>query len=125
MSAAPTFAPFASWLIRLYQLHVSPRKGFRCAYRARHPTRSSCSEFGKRAIERLGVPTGVQLLCRRFRRCHVASQLRSEDADPRRKNRYLDRLGACANPSQPLNLDSEWACCAAEAGGEACCALLT
>lgn len=114
MTATMSMSPLASWLIGLYQRHLSPRKGFRCAYRARHPTRSSCSQFGKRAIERLGVLTGVQLLRRRFRRC--------DRSVPRRTSGYLDRLGACANLSQPL--ESEALCCAAEAGGEACCALL-
>jgi putative component of membrane protein insertase Oxa1/YidC/SpoIIIJ protein YidD len=123
MTAAPTIAPLACWLIRLYQLHVSPRKGFRCAYRARHPTCSSCSRFAKRAIERLGVLTGVQLLRRRFQRCHVASKVVGGQPTARRSSPYLDRMGACANPSQPF--DSEGMCCLAEAGGEACCSMIT
>ena len=122
MTATLPMSPLACWLIRLYQQHLSPRKGFRCAYRARHPARSSCSEFGKRAIERLGVLTGVQLLRRRFRRCHAAGDVCRNKATPQTQSSYLDRLGACANPSEPL--DSEVMCCLAEAGGEACCALI-
>jgi putative component of membrane protein insertase Oxa1/YidC/SpoIIIJ protein YidD len=123
MTATLSLSPLASWLIGLYQRHLSPRKGFRCAYRARHPARSSCSEFGKRAIERLGMLSGVQLLRRRFRRCHVASEAQHGRASPPRKHRYLDRLGACANPSEPLVGEALF--CAAEAWGEACCARLT
>jgi putative component of membrane protein insertase Oxa1/YidC/SpoIIIJ protein YidD len=123
MTATPSISPLASWLIGLYQRHLSPRKGFRCAYRARHPARSSCSEFGKRAIERLGMLSGVQLLRRRFRRCHAASEVCRNQAKPRRQSEYFDRLGACANPSQPL--ETEALCCAAEVGAEGCCALIT
>jgi putative component of membrane protein insertase Oxa1/YidC/SpoIIIJ protein YidD len=122
MTATLPMSPLACWLIRLYQRHLSPRKGYRCAYRARHPTRSSCSEFAKRAIVRLGVLTGLQLLRRRFRRCHAAGEVCRTQAKRRRESGYLDRLGACANPSEPL--ESEALCCLAEAGGEACCALL-
>ena len=123
MTAAPPAAPFACWLIRLYQHHLSPRKGFRCAYRARHPTRASCSQFARRAIERLGVLPGIRLLRRRFQRCHAASEGGHGPTKPRRQSNYLDRLGACANPSE--RLEAEAVCCAAEAGSEACCSLLT
>jgi putative component of membrane protein insertase Oxa1/YidC/SpoIIIJ protein YidD len=45
-------------LIRLYQRHVSPRKGFACAYRV-HTGCASCSHLGYRAIRRYGVWQGL------------------------------------------------------------------
>ena len=65
-------SPLACWLISLYQRHVSPRKGFRCAYRVRKG-RDSCSAFAKRVIARFGLLPGVRLLRRRFERCRGAS----------------------------------------------------
>ena len=55
--------------IRLYQRHVSPRKGFSCAYRV-HTGRAGCSVLGARVIRRFGVLGGLALLRQRLRRCH-------------------------------------------------------
>lgn len=55
-------------LIRLYQRHISPRKGFSCAYRV-HTGGRSCSHFGARAIRRHGAFTGLLALRRRLHRC--------------------------------------------------------
>jgi len=46
--------------ITLYQRHLSPYKGFRCAY-ALHTGRASCSRLGYRAIRRHGL-RGLGLL---------------------------------------------------------------
>jgi len=54
--------------IRLYQRHVSPRKGFACAYRV-HTGRASCSALGLRAVRRYGVIGGLDLIRRRTERC--------------------------------------------------------
>ena len=56
------------WLIRIYQVNLSPHKGFRCAYHIR-TGRRSCSTFGFAAIERHGAIVGLLLLRRRFRKC--------------------------------------------------------
>lgn len=53
--------------IRAYQRYLSPRKGFRCAYRV-HTGCASCSQFGYRAIQRYGVP-GLMVLRRRLALC--------------------------------------------------------
>lgn len=58
-------------LIRLYQRHVSPRKGFACAYRV-HTGCASCSHLGYRAIRRYGVWQGLNVLQARLTRCGVA-----------------------------------------------------
>lgn len=68
-------SPLACWLIGIYQRYLSPRKGFRCAYRVRHRRRSSCSQFARRAIDRLGLLPGFRLLRRRFEKCHHAKRV--------------------------------------------------
>ena len=57
--------------IQIYKRHISPRKGFCCAYRA-HTGRQSCSTLGFRAIRRFGFFNGMQLLRRRTYLCGVA-----------------------------------------------------
>ena len=57
--------------IRLYQRHLSPHKGFACAYRV-HTGNASCSMLGHRAVRRFGVVAGGVLLLARLRRCGVA-----------------------------------------------------
>jgi putative component of membrane protein insertase Oxa1/YidC/SpoIIIJ protein YidD len=57
--------------IRLYQRHLSPRKGYGCAYRV-HTGAASCSVLGYRAIRRHGAWRGYVLLRRRLEKCGVA-----------------------------------------------------
>lgn len=72
--------------IRLYQRHLSPRKGYGCAYRL-HTGRASCSSCGHRAISRHGLRTGLRLILRRTARCsQVNRQHRQHLALPRRPN---------------------------------------
>jgi putative component of membrane protein insertase Oxa1/YidC/SpoIIIJ protein YidD len=65
-------------LIGTYQRYVSPHKGFCCAYRV-HTGRSSCSEFARRAIRRLGLIEGLSLLRLRFAACTVSAAVLSEN----------------------------------------------
>jgi putative component of membrane protein insertase Oxa1/YidC/SpoIIIJ protein YidD len=69
--ASSLAARLALWAIRLYQRHLSPRKGFSCAYRV-HRGGLGCSAYGYRAIERHGLLTGLALLDRRLQRCGEA-----------------------------------------------------
>ena len=57
--------------IRFYKRHVSPHKGFACAYRI-HTGRCSCSTLGYRAVSRYGVMHGLGVLRLRLDRCHEA-----------------------------------------------------
>jgi len=59
--------------ITFYQRHLSPRKGFACAYRL-HAGRQSCSALGYRAIRRRGLWHGLGLLRARLARCRAAHQ---------------------------------------------------
>jgi putative membrane protein insertion efficiency factor len=54
----------AIWLIRFYQLAISPLLGPRCRY---HPT---CSEYAIEALRRYGIIKGGWLTIRRLGRCH-------------------------------------------------------
>lgn len=74
--------------IRFYRRHVSPRKGFRCAWGAA-TGRDSCSGVGLRAVRRTGWWRGAQLLRRQFDRCLLASAARAAQAGSDRRLRPL------------------------------------
>lgn len=57
--------------IRLYQRHISPYKGFCCAY-GLHTGRGSCSALGFRAVRRFGAINGLKVLRNRLLLCGVA-----------------------------------------------------
>jgi len=57
--------------IRFYQRHLSPLKGYGCAYRV-HTGCASCSHLGYRAIRRYGLWIGLPVLQQRLHRCAVA-----------------------------------------------------
>jgi len=57
--------------ISAYQAHLSPLKGFGCAYRV-HTGACSCSALGHRAIRMHGVLGGLVVLRKRMHRCGVA-----------------------------------------------------
>ena len=52
------------WLIRAYQLTISPMLGNRCRF---HP---SCSEYSMEALRRHGLIKGLWLAVRRIGSCH-------------------------------------------------------
>jgi len=54
----------ATFLIRLYQVMISPMLGPRCRF---HP---SCSHYAIQSIDRFGLPRGGWLALRRLARCH-------------------------------------------------------
>jgi len=58
--------------IRGYKRHVSPRKGFACAYRV-HLGGCSCSTLGLRAISRFGAWRGLGVLRLRLQQCRLAA----------------------------------------------------
>lgn len=85
--------------IRLYQRHLSPRKGFACAYRA-CTGGASCSELAYRAIRRYGLPGGLRVLDARLARCRLASAVqRRRTAWPRAQAGDCD----CDLPCSPLD----------------------
>ena len=69
--------------IRGYKRHVSPHKGFACAYRV-HAGCASCSTLGLRAISRYGAWRGLGVLRLRLEQCHrVAEEHRARPVAPR------------------------------------------
>ena len=93
--------------IRLYQRHLSPRKGFACAYRI-HTGRASCSVLGHRAVSRFGVVGGVIVLLRRLRRCGVAH--RRLAPRPPGRPRHGMQAGFCDADCDVCN-PCEWSSC--------------
>ena len=59
--------------IRGYKRHLSPRKGFACAYRV-HLGACSCSTLGLRAISRYGAWRGLGVLQLRLQQCRLAAE---------------------------------------------------
>lgn len=83
--------------IRIYQIYLSPYKGFRCAYHA-HTGRRSCSKFGFAAIDKHGAIVGARLLRRRFRKCaHAAEMTVTRTWIPTHQTGHCDLpIGDCA-----------------------------
>jgi putative component of membrane protein insertase Oxa1/YidC/SpoIIIJ protein YidD len=106
MNAALSPSWFAVGLIELYQRYLSPYKGFRCAHRARKTCRtSSCSQFAKRAIARVGVIAGLPLIGRRFERCKQSARvLDYEPQTDRRKQEQRNVLEGC-DPGSACDAD--------------------
>ena len=96
--------------IRGYKRHLSPRKGFACAYRV-HLGACSCSTLGLRAISRYGAWRGLGVLRLRLEQCHLV-------AEERRARPFLARAvqagfvdcdvpcdGSCIDASSCSNCD--------------------
>lgn len=66
--------------IRVYQRHVSPYKGYRCAYSV-HKGRAGCSGLGYRAIQWKGLFAGLLILRRRFWLCGAVHRQHHHDSD--------------------------------------------
>lgn len=74
--------------IRGYRRHLSPRKGFACAYRV-HEGCASCSALGLRAISRYGAWRGLGVLRLRLEQCHLVA----EEQRARRRTPALAQAG--------------------------------
>jgi putative component of membrane protein insertase Oxa1/YidC/SpoIIIJ protein YidD len=71
-------ADFLLGLIRLYQVHISPYKGFSCAHRVVHGGRS-CSAHAAHILKRFGTGPLLPLLLRRRDECRDAALLLASD----------------------------------------------
>lgn len=60
-------------MIMLYQRHLSPRKGYRCAYSVLYQTQG-CSGAVKDIIQQKGVIAGWGEIRQRFADCRLAAQ---------------------------------------------------
>jgi len=70
-------------LVRFYQRRISPMKGYRCAHGAYHGG-LSCSCFCAKQIEEHGVLKAVLSMPLRFRACHEAARLMTEEKDSKK-----------------------------------------
>lgn len=121
-------------LVDLYQRHLSPRKGFCCAYRVLHHD-LSCSAYFRQQVQQQGAWDAIAPLRSRLKACQAAHQVlaaQAEDAeeseDSRRRQTwdYSDCGTDCCNGSDPeacnpprpcdQNLNGEWDCCEADCG---------
>lgn len=97
--------------IRLYQRHLSPHKGFCCAYRC-HTGHASCSQLGYRSIRRFGLRRGLFLLRQRLLKCGIAHRRHA----PRRGVAFRQQAGfcdlscdlPCDGDCSPCDLIGEW-----------------
>jgi putative component of membrane protein insertase Oxa1/YidC/SpoIIIJ protein YidD len=104
---------FALWAIRAYQRHVSPLKGFVCAFRV-HTGRDGCSAYGMRVIGRYGLRRGLALLDRRLAACGRQHRLHAPPC-PARHSALRRQAGFCDLPSCDLP-----SCNLPSGGGSAC-----
>lgn len=92
----------ALFAIALYQRHLSPRKGYCCAWRM-HKGGQSCSAYGHCAIGRHGLRLGLALLKRRLAACAEVALRHAPTALPashlRRQAGFCDVPFDCA-PSE-------------------------
>jgi len=77
---------FFIFLITLYQKHLSPHKGFSCAYACYHHS-ISCSSMVKNIIAEHGVIAGWPLIKQQFKQCQTAYHLLiNQDEEPPRRD---------------------------------------
>ena len=96
--------------IRLYQRHLSPHKGFCCAYRV-HTGHASCSSLGYRAIRRFGLWQGLAILHRRLGKCGIAHRRHSRRSlAPGRQAGFCD-LPCDLSCDQPCHFDAGSSAC--------------
>jgi putative component of membrane protein insertase Oxa1/YidC/SpoIIIJ protein YidD len=117
-----------------YQRYISPRKGFRCAYRVLTGGQS-CSERIKRYIAKMGIAAGIRRARWQFALCREAHRVllgpnvgtarrrwrlmrANGDANERRKN---NRTGGYAGGMDICEVCApvDAACCVADVAGSA------
>jgi len=81
--------------INLYQKHISPHKGYCCAYGVYHDTHS-CLEYLKQTIKELGVVNSILKIKQRFKECKKASEYIENEYKDMRKDDHL-KVGRCEN----------------------------
>ncbi|MDC8759090.1 membrane protein insertion efficiency factor YidD [Janthinobacterium fluminis] len=98
--------------ISAYQRHLSPLKGYACAFRV-HEGGASCSAYGRRVIARYGVARGMALLRRRLHACAEAQRRHQPSQRPLRHPALRRQAGFC---DAPCDCDvGSW-----DAAGEVC-----
>ena len=73
-------------LIRAYQRHLSPRKGYRCAFGALHGA-GTCSSIGLDIMEQQGFWAFWRKMPLQFEACRAAASALNEETEEQRKKR--------------------------------------
>lgn len=81
-------------LIEAYQRHLSPRKGFRCAYGVMHGN-GTCSSIGKRIMRDQGILKFLQLMPRQFAACRTAAITLNGQLSAKAPSKHVPRKRAC------------------------------
>lgn len=82
-----------------YQRHLSPRKGYACAYRVAHGG-MGCSGFAKVAIADHGLRRAIPAIRLRFAACRDAAEELREQKRKRQKDSWYDcGCGGCDLPT--------------------------
>lgn len=103
---------FYRWGIGLYQKHLSPRKGYRCAHSLEHGG-SGCSGAVLEILEAKGFLRGFGDIRARFVACQDAAEKRQRrrEEDQARRQREKDKGGGGGGSGGSSNSG----CCVAEA----------
>jgi uncharacterized protein len=72
-----------------YQRHLSPRKGYGCAFRIAQGG-TGCSGYAKAAIAEHGVVRAIPLIRQRFAACRDAAEELQEQLRKRQKEKWYD-----------------------------------
>ena len=93
--------------IRGYKRHVSPCKGFACAYRV-HLGACSCSTLGLRAVSRYGAWRGLGVLRLRLEQCRLVAEERRARSFTLRGSQagFVDCDGSCVDASSCPDCDA-------------------
>jgi putative component of membrane protein insertase Oxa1/YidC/SpoIIIJ protein YidD len=83
-----------------YQRHLSPRKGYGCAYRIAHGG-TGCSGFAKGAIAELGFGRALPLIRARFLACRDAAKELHDAKVKQKKDRWYDKADCCSGCDIP------------------------
>ncbi|MBE9029432.1 membrane protein insertion efficiency factor YidD [filamentous cyanobacterium LEGE 11480] len=108
----------ADFAVRKYQKHLSPRKGFSCAYTKLHGG-PSCSAYFRELLSTKGFTQAIQPFQQRLQECHQANlTIRASRIQTIRTNR-IQANGEDDNPQRksnnPSNSDGNW-CDVADCG---------
>lgn len=91
---------FFAYLITLYQRHISPRKGFRCAH-ATHFGGDSCSGAIKKIILKDGLISGRKKIKNRFTQCSYAYQIIKSKQEDKKEERKCEQYCDCSGLPSP------------------------
>ena len=73
------------FIVRGYQLYISPHKGFSCAYKKLYSGEQSCSSYFYTCVESYDFSTASVFLQQRFKECNQANEVLKGQVDQKEK----------------------------------------